>query len=114
VPRKPSATQDALERIGLLRQRIAEFELIASGNLLRRTKVCGKPTCRCAQDERERHGPYWEWTRRERRRLVHRVVSSQEAARLAEAIRNGRAIRRLLARWERESIRIIDTQNDTR
>jgi len=100
-----------LERLRALREQINAVDLICSGNLLRRTKTCGKPACRCATDPSGRHGPYWEWTRRERGRLVHRVVSPQHAAALAGAIRDGRRIRALLRRWERESIRILQQQN---
>lgn len=100
------------ERVRQLREQIGAFDLICSGSLLRRTKVCGKPNCRCATGERQRHGPYWEWTRREQGRLVHCVVSPEQAAALAAAIRNGRRIQALLARWERESVHIIQAEAD--
>jgi hypothetical protein len=95
------------ERIERLRARIASLDLICPGNLARRTKVCGKPNCRCAADPGARHGPYWEWTRREHSRLVHSVISPTQAKMLGAAINNGRRIRRLLTQWERESARII-------
>ena len=79
------------------------------GNLLQRTKVCGKPGCRCAQDPEQRHGPYYEWTRRHRRALLHRVVSPEQAHVIREAIKNHRAILKLLHDWERETIRVIDS-----
>lgn len=114
MPKNPSGPpSQAHERIRRLRERIVGFELVCSGNLLRRTKVCGKPTCRCAFDQGERHGPYWEWTRREGGRLVHSIVSPKQAKALARAIRSGRAIHRLLALWERESIHILRAAADT-
>lgn len=95
------------KRIEHLRERITALDYICSGTLLQRTKVCGKPTCRCAHDPTARHGPYYEWSRREQGRLVHSVLSSAQARRFVRAIRNYRRIQRLLEQWERESVRAI-------
>jgi len=103
-PPSPHPSSAAIAR---LRARIARFDLVCSGTLLRRTKVCGKPGCRCARDPKARHGPYYEWSRREVDRLVHSVVSPAEARLLSRAIRNHRAIRRLLQAWQEQSLRVI-------
>jgi hypothetical protein len=108
-----SQREKARERIQRLRERIAQIELVCSGTLRRRTKVCGKPNCRCALDEKARHGPYWEWNRREQGRLVQSRVSAAEAKALKAAMRNARLVRRLLALWERESVRVIRAPDDT-
>jgi len=52
--------QQARERIASIRAVLNAMEYLCSGTLLRRTKVCGKPSCRCAQDRSARHGPYYE------------------------------------------------------
>ena len=72
-------------RIAELRRRIARIDLICSGTVLERTKVCGKPNCRCARDPDAEHGPYYEWKRRENNRLRHRIVSAEEAERIRKA-----------------------------
>ena len=101
-------TQEGITRqLDQIRERIAAVDHICSGTLLRRTKVCGKPGCGCARDPGARHGPYYEWGRLERGRLVHTQLTTQEGARFAEAIRHYRLLRRLLARWIRESVRAI-------
>lgn len=87
------------------------MERLCSGTLLRRTKVCGKPGCRCAHDPTARHGPYYEWGRMKRGRLVHRMVSPPHAALLREAIGNYRALRRLLRAWEDETVKLIDAED---
>ena len=99
--------KEALWRIAQIRQEISRLDLLCSGTLLRRTKVCGKTACRCAQDFSERHGPYYEWSRRQGNRLVHTILSKDEAERLAQAIRNYRLVKRLLRRWERETFKVI-------
>lgn len=103
----------AQTRIAQLRQELERWDYICSGTLLRRTKVCGKPGCRCAVDPAARHGPYYEWGRLERGRLVHTQLTRQEGQRIAQAIRNYRSLRRLLAEWMRESVRAILAESYT-
>jgi hypothetical protein len=40
--------------------------------------------------------------------LLHRVVTAEQARIIREAIRNHRAILKLLRAWERETIRVIE------
>jgi len=99
-----------------LRDAINAMDYVASGTLLTRTKVCGRPNCKCAEDATARHGPYYEWSRREDARLVHSVVSQQQAAWLELAISNHRRIYALLAQWERatatEILERLDEEED--
>lgn len=104
----------ALRRIAAIQDRIRAIERLCSGTLLRRTKVCGKPTCRCAEDPAARHGPYYEWGRMKRGRLVNRMVSPAQAALLREAIANYRTLRRLLRAWENETVKVIEAETDDR
>lgn len=112
LPEDSQLQERARQRVRRLLERITQIDLVCSGTLLRRTKVCGKRTCACATDEGARHGPYWEWSRREAGKLAHSIVSPATAAALRRAIRNQRRIHRLLALWERESVRIIQGQNN--
>lgn len=100
----------ARERIAQIRDRIRAIERLCSGTLLRRTKVCGKPECRCATDRTARHGPYYEWGRMKGGRLVHRMVSPAQAVLLREAIANYRVLRRLLRTWENETVKLIEAE----
>ena len=108
----PARRRAARERIAEIRDRLRSFERVCSGSLLRRTKVCGKPNCRCADDPAARHGPYYEWGRMKSGRLVHRVVSPAQAALLREAIANYRSLRRLLRTWENETVKLIEAETD--
>jgi hypothetical protein len=103
----------ALGRIAQIHARIGAIERLCSGTLLQRTKLCGKPGCRCAQDPTARHGPYYEWGRMKGGRLVHRMVSPAQAALLREAIANYRVLRRLLRTWENETVKLIDAEART-
>ena len=90
-----------------IRRQIAAIELVAQGTISKRTKVCGRPNCRCAQDPQARHGPYYEWTRLEKGRYVHSVISAEQSEELAAAIDNNRKVLALLARWSTETARVL-------
>src|SRR5215813_8128403 len=106
--RREDMLQQARERIARIRAALNAMEYLCSGTLLRRTKVCGKPSCRCAHDPSARHGPYYEWGHLKGRKLVHRVVSPEQAELLRLAIANYRQARKLLRAWEKETERLID------
>jgi hypothetical protein len=111
MPRRPEdRLQQARERIARIRAALNVMEYLCSGTLLRRTKVCGKPGCRCAQDPSARHGPYYEWGHLKEGKLVHRVVSPEQAELLRLAIANYRQARQLLRAWEKETERLIDAE----
>ena len=103
-PMKKNNTREAPQsaRTRLLEE-LATIERICQGTLLRRTKVCGRPGCRCALDPQARHGPYYEWSRLEKGRLVHSVVSREQAQEIIQAIRDFRRIQRTLRRWQLNS-----------
>ena len=100
--KRPSRTR-VRERTRALRRAINALDFVASGTVHKRTKVCGRPNCRCAVDPVARHGPYYEWTRRQDGRLLHSVVTPEQAEVFTQAIQNYREIQQLLARWERET-----------
>jgi hypothetical protein len=94
-------------RIDSIKRRIARLDRICAGTLLERTKVCGKPNCRCAADPDARHGPYFEWNRWKDDALRHRLVSADEARLVRRAQDNYQTLLQLLAEWEDESATAI-------
>ena len=110
--KKPRRTSG--RRIERIRRQIDAMTLVAQGTLSKRTKVCGRPNCRCAQDPDARHGPYYEWTRREGGRFLHSIVQPDQAEQLAEAIDNYKRILGLLAAWSSETARILKIRNGTK
>jgi hypothetical protein len=99
--------REILARIAEIQRRIRQFDLLCSGTLVKRTKICGKPNCRCAQDPAARHGPYYEWGYMKEGRQVHRMIPPEQATLLRRAIGNYRKVRGLLRRWEAESVRLM-------
>jgi len=104
----PRGAARARERIAQIRQELGAIELLCSGTLLKRMKTCGSPNCRCAHDPTARHGPYYEWGHMRAGKLVHRVVSAEQAEVLRQAIANYRRLKKLLRGWESETERLID------
>ena len=100
--KRPSRTR-IRQRTKELRRAIDAIDFAASGTLHSRTKVCGRPNCRCAKDPAARHGPYHEWSRRKGGRLVHSIVTDEQASYLMQAIKNYRKILNLLVLWESET-----------
>jgi len=90
-----------------IRRAIETMDLVSSGTLLSRTKVCGRSNCRCATDPGARHGPYYEWNRRQGGRLVHKKLTKEQAALAARAIANLREVHRLLSQWEAATVEEI-------
>jgi hypothetical protein len=109
--KKPSRNR-IRQRTKELRRAISAMDFVASGTLHTRTKVCGRKNCRCAVDPDARHGPYYEWSRRQEGRLVHSVVTAEQAQLFTRAIGTYREIQRLLARWAHETAQEILNPND--
>jgi len=100
-----------------IRRLIGRLDFVASGTVHVRTKVCGRKNCKCATDPTQRHGPYHEWTRSKDGKLLHRVVTPEQAELLHRAIANYREIQGLLARWEEETASEIlspEAETDTK
>lgn len=100
--KKPSRSR-VRERTRELRRAINALDFVASGTLHKRTKVCGRKNCRCAVDPAARHGPYYEWSRRQDGRLLHSVVTPEQAELFTRAIQNYRKIQQLLVRWKHDT-----------
>ena len=108
--RREDILQQARERIASIRAMINAMDYFCSGTLLQRMKICGKPNCRWAEDPSARHGPYYEWKHMKGGKLVHRMVSPEQAALLRLAIANYRKAKKLMRAWESETERLIDAE----
>jgi hypothetical protein len=105
--RRPSTSRRLRERADGLSRAIEAMDLVAPGSINVRMKICGKPTCHCAEKDGPRHGPYYEWARYEQGRLAHRNVTDDQAAAIKHAIENYREIEELLTRWVLASVEEI-------
>jgi hypothetical protein len=95
------AAGESLERLEVryrdLARRLADVGFVSDGTLLSRTTMCGRPGCRCRANPPERHGPYWQWTRKVAGKTVGRRLSAEEAALYEKWIANGRRLEAIVA-----------------
>ena len=111
MSRRPETIiKQARARITRIRETLSAIDYLCSGTLLQRTKVCGKPGCRCAHDPSARHGPYYEWGHMRGGKLVHRTVSPEQATILRQAITNHRKAKKLMQAWENETEKLFDAE----
>jgi hypothetical protein len=108
--RREDILEEARERIARIQALLSAMDYLCSGTLVRRMMRCGKPNCRCAEDPSARHGPYYEWGHMKGGKLVHRMVSPEQAAVLRLAIANYRKAKKLMRAWESETERLIDAE----
>jgi hypothetical protein len=104
------AINRARKQIAGIRAALNSIDYLCSGTLLKRMMKCGKVGCRCAKDTNARHGPYFEWGHMVEGKLVHRMVSAEQAAKLQLAIENYRKVKKLMLAWERETVKLIDLE----
>ena len=110
-PKPNTIIKQARARIEQIRSDVNGIHLLCSGTLLKRFKVCGKPSCRCAKEPEARHGPYYEWGHMQAGKLVHRAVTPEQAVAVERAIANYRSLKIAMKAWERETIRLIEAES---
>lgn len=94
--------------VAKIRRSLAAFDFVASGSLVRRSLACGKSNCRCKAEPPHLHGPYYYWSRLHKGKITQTVLSPARAKVIKSAIRNYRMIRRMLKKWEEETIRYLE------
>ena len=105
---EPIARAKTEQKIAAIQRTITAMQYLSSGTLLKRTKVCGNPGCRCAHDPAARHGPYYEWSYLKGGRLHHRSLTPKQAELMRQAIANYRKTKKLLRAWEVQTQKLIE------
>ena len=103
-----TALAEIQARIAEIQHALAAMQYLSSGTLLKRTKRCGNPRCRCATDPRARHGPYYEWSYKQAGKLRHLTLTARQAELMRLAIANSRRVKKLLRAWEQQTLRLIE------
>lgn len=79
---------------------IARTGQVLPGSIAKRSMRCGKPNCACHAEPPQRHGPYWQWTRKVAAKTVGKWIPAEQAEDYQPWIQNSRRLRELLARLE--------------
>lgn len=88
-------------------RRLGELGFALPGTITERTKSCGKPTCRCATDPDQRHGPYIQWTRTVDGTTVTKKLTRDQLDRYQPWFDNNRQLHELTTRLQAVSIKAI-------
>ena len=97
---------DGIEReIGQIKRALLELGAMHPGSVSRQYQVCGKPGCRCMDDQNpRRHGPYHRLSYVHRGRPVCRFVRAECVADLSARLETYKSFRALVDRWIELSI----------
>src|SRR6266571_1279778 len=68
-----------------------------------RYRVCATPGCRCTADPPQRHGPYWQHTRKVAGKTVTTLLTGEQAERYQEWVINRRRLDELIAEMKEVS-----------
>ncbi len=90
------------------RKQLLEVGLIASGSLIHRYTVCANRGCHCHHDPPQRHGPYWQYTRKVDGKTVTARLTSEQAERYQEWIDNRRQLDQIIAEMDQVSQQVRD------
>lgn len=103
--RRLAALNRCQDKYETLKSQIDELSYVMQGSVVLRTKQCGQPDCRCHLGPEHEHGPYYQWTRKVNAKTVTKLLSPAEARVYQDFIRNGRRLKKLLARMYEISAR---------
>lgn len=80
-----------------LKQRLRGLGFAVAGSVAERYTICGKATCRCHADPPQRHGPYYQYSRKVAGKTVSRLVTAEQADQYRQWITNRRTLDEITA-----------------
>jgi len=99
----PGPRKSPAQRFVELRQELQKLEYFCKGTVLARRMKCGQPSCACHTDPTKRHGPYWEWTYKDKTKTVNVRLGPAAGPLYQSASQQYRELKSLLSRLEKIS-----------
>jgi hypothetical protein len=96
------------KRFNTLKASLADIGPFRRGTVLRRFVRCGTAGCRCQADPAQRHGPYYEWTRKVKGKTVTVRLTQEQFQLMKQWIANARRLDKLLAEMQHVSEQITE------
>jgi hypothetical protein len=90
-------------RYRALTEQIRDLGFIATGSVIERYTVCAAAGCRCHADPPQRHGPYFQHTRKVAGKTVTVRLTPEQAQRYREQIANRRRLDELITAMDKIS-----------
>ena len=94
--------------IARIKTKITSKELVLNGTVAERYKQCGKVFCRCYDDKKYWHGPYWIWTRKENGKTITKTLRKEQAILVRSAIKQMKELNLNIEKWKKLSLKEIE------
>lgn len=104
----PADLRPLADRFNSLRGQLQEIDFILQGSVSKRWMVCAGAGCRCRAEPPQRHGPYWDWTRKVKGKTVSVRLTPEEAATYLEWIENRKRFERIVAQMVNVTFRAAE------
>ena len=75
-----------------LKKRLQSLGFAIAGTVTERYTLCGKASCRCHADPPQRHGPYYQYSRKVAGKTISRLVTAEQANQYRQWIANRRTL----------------------
>ncbi len=98
----------AHQKLKDLQAQITAIGPIKRGTLSKRMMKCGKKNCRCHQDPKYRHGPYYWWTTKVKGRSKAVSVSEEMFETYQNFMQNYRRLQSIIKKMEDISDKILE------
>jgi len=85
------------------RKQLLEVGFIATGSLIQRYTTCANTGCHCHHDPPQRHGPYWQYTRKIDGKTATTRLTGEQAERYREWINNRRTLDQIVTEMDQIS-----------
>jgi hypothetical protein len=103
--RRAQSLRRCEQEYAALKQQLLTLGYILQGSVTERWNQCGRPWCHCHKDPHSRHGPYHQWSWKDRAKTQSVYLDADQAQQCREWIHKHRQLERLLKRMRAVSLR---------
>jgi len=91
-----SINDQTIATLEQMKQHLLEIGVAIPGTIHALYSRCGSPSCPCAHDDNQRHGPYYRWHYRSHGRHVVKGISQEDLSLFKQWIENREKIGRIV------------------
>lgn len=91
-----------------LRGRLSKLGYVLQGSVTERWNQCGKPGCRCKDDPKARHGPYYQVSWKEHGKTRSMYLDADQVELCRKFIANHKELDRTLQEMRNLTLRVVE------
>ena len=95
------------QQLQTIQHHIKSIDFICSGTIRSEYRQCGKPKCSCMKSEKDRHGPYYIWTRKADGKTITKTLTMKQAELCKKYIGNMRKLVEVVKQWKAVSVKEV-------